>query len=201
MPQPLEAIAARMDDVSGTPLSRLETRLGVFATSLWAFVAFIADAGALVAAKDSVVLVSIAMICIVMQGFFVLLVWGSIRLRHPQFGIGVVRRQPRLELPMQILVALAWVLQFFSGCLYALLAEGIIGNSETQIPARFWFMKVLITFACSYATFIYLLLAVGTLVRSDRILHAMWRWRFVIDGILTVLLLLPWRIEIPLPPG
>src|SRR4051812_46231402 len=113
-------IASDIDDGGPTALRPLETRIGAFAAAWGALIACIANTGALVAARDGV-FAALALLCIAMQGVYVVLVWASISSHNPRFGVGVVRRQPRLEGPAQIFVALGWFLQFVTGCIYTLI--------------------------------------------------------------------------------
>jgi hypothetical protein len=182
-----------------TPLSRLEMRLGAFATSLWAIIACVADTGAFVAIgnKPAVVpaarLITLGLIAasIALQVKFVALAWGSLRRQQGEsFGPALVFTQRSLPWIARPVLALLWLLQFVLGCVYVLVVEGFINAPDSQVPPHLWFMRALIVFVCAYATYVYLLLAVGTMVRSPRVVNAIWRMRFAVDALASIIVLL-----------
>lgn len=182
---------------SGTPLRSLEMRVGVFAATLWAIIACIACCGGYVAlptdpAPHVISLVGRIywVVCIAMQITYVGLVWASLKQRGQAFGPAVVATHPRIPWLLRPMVSLLWLLQFLQGCLFILIIEGLSHDPQGEIPARLWFMRVLIAFVCTDATYLYLLLALGTMVRRKPVVPMLWRWRFAFDACVALVLVL-----------
>jgi hypothetical protein len=178
-----------------TPLTTLEARLGVFAATLWTIIGFFADAGAgfAVTQKDPPIARAIGRgaiaLSLALRVIFLVLVWAGLRAKNQPFGPAVVSAQPRLPYILRPLVSLLWLFQFFLGIGFILVIEGFIHDPQSEIPARLWFMKALISIVCAYATYLYLLLAVGTLVRKPALLRFLWRGRFIFDLFITGIVL------------
>lgn len=181
-----------------TPLSQWENRLGVFATTLWSIIGCIGDVFSLVALSHerrsplpALMIVEGLIACsILLQLYCVALVWTSIRREEQGFGRRLIATLPSLPWICRPVLSLLWLLQFALGCFYILAADGVVDVPDSRISPQLWFVKALIIFVCAYATYLYLLLAVATLVRSERLANAIWRWRFVVDVLLTLVVLL-----------
>jgi hypothetical protein len=180
-------------DGGPTAFASLEVRVGVFTATLWAIIALIGDFGALQAeaAEHWVPVVGfLIVLSAIFQVYFVVLVWASTRKKGRGFGVAVVATHPRLPWALRPVISLVWLFNFLMGCMYILVIEQFIVDPESRIPPRLWFMRALIGFVCAYATYLYLLLAIGTLAGNSRVVNAIWRCRFLVDAVLTVVLIL-----------
>jgi hypothetical protein len=180
-----------------TPPRSLETRIGVFASTLGAIIACIAYYGGYVAVRTDPISPIVDLIARIIfiasiagQITYVGLVWASLKQRGLAFGPAVVAMHPRIPWFLRPVVSLLWLLQFLQGCAFILVIEGFIHDPQSEIPARLWFIRALVAFACTYATYLYLLLAIGTMVRRKPVVQMLWRWRFIFDAGIALLLVL-----------
>jgi hypothetical protein len=195
MNAPAKTVYGDWSSGAKTPLMSLEVRLGVFAATLWTIIGFFGDAGAGFAAIKSdspharAIGQSVVVLSLALRVVFLVLVWGSVRIKNQPFGPAVVAVQPSIPWILRPVVSLLWLFQFFLGVAFVLVIEGFIHDPESEIPARLWFIKLLISFVCVYATYLYLLLAVGTLFRKQGLLRFLWRARFVFDILISWVIL------------
>jgi hypothetical protein len=191
MHSPVKTVYVDWSGGTQSSLASLEVRLGIFAATLWTIIGFFGDTGAAFAVvqKDAPVARTVGqgviVLSLTMRVIFLVLVWASLRVKNQPFGPAVVSSQRRLPYILRPLVSLLWLFQFFLGVAFVLVIEGFIHDPKSEIPARLWFMKALISLACVYATYLYLMLAIGTLVRNQGLLRFLWRGRFIFDLIIT----------------
>lgn len=176
-----------------TALIDLETRLGVFATTVSVLVICLCDVSGYLLERPTlarpVLAGSLCAICVLMQVALLIMVWRSLASRGEAFGPAVAACQPRCPLILRPVMALAWSSQFLIGCLYTFLAEGAIGDAGTGIAPQFWFMRFFVGLLCAYTTYLYLLLAIGAFTDNKLIVPWMWRKRFIVDVILAGVLI------------
>jgi hypothetical protein len=174
-------------------LQSFETRLGVFSSTLWAILAVIIYAGAHAAELQHgsrPLVIGIIDTLIGAQFYYVALIWMSLKRKGRAFGPAVVETHPRLPKILRPLVSVLWLIQFLVGLICVGLIEGVIRDPQAQIPRQLWFVQVLIAFACCYSSYLYLVLAVGVLFRNRKLIEGMWRRRFLLDAVATVVVML-----------
>jgi hypothetical protein len=99
---------------------------------------------------------------------------------------------PRIAWPLAVPLALWWLAHAGVGVFIGLRADDYIESAFGQAPP--WVKYVLpsvMNFAFSFATNIYLMLAVGLFVRKTTALMAIWRVRLFIDLVLTAITAVP----------
>jgi hypothetical protein len=137
---------------------------------------------------DIVIGVGLFALTVVLGGYAVFLALAPL-LGREQWGPEVALRQPRWPRPVRPVLALYWAAHFLLGAGLAVGAERMGFEAARGKPlhesVRTMLLLGIAVFGFTYSANFYLLLALSVLTPSPAVLHKVWRWRVLIDVLLS----------------